>query len=95
MESYELTLVLPRKATPAKIKSATQLIEKLVKISKGKVVKTDSWVEIDLAYKVKKNESGSFLYFDLELPKESVKDIDDKLRLEESAIRYLLVKKEK
>ena len=94
MNKYELTVVLGGKATPAKKKSVQELVEKLVKTLKGKVTKFDDWEKKDLAYKIKKNESGQFLHFELELSSESVKTINDKLRLEEDIIRYLLVNKE-
>jgi small subunit ribosomal protein S6 len=95
MENYELTLVLPAKTTAAKKKSAQELIEKLVKTLKGKMLKTDDWGELKLSYKISGNESGIFLHHWLELDKQAVKDINNKLRLEEGVIRYLLVRKEK
>jgi len=94
MQSYELTIVISGKATPVKKKQAQEIVEKLVKINKGKVVKTDDWGEIPLAYKIAKNESGNFLHFHLELNPEIIKGIDNKLRLEEEVIRYLLIKKD-
>jgi small subunit ribosomal protein S6 len=94
MESYELTLVLPEKTTPAKKKSTQELVEKLIKTLKGKITKVDEWGELKLSYKIKGSESGIFLHYWLELEKQAVKEIDTKLRLEEDIIRYLLVKKE-
>jgi len=94
MESYELTLVLPEKTTPAKKKSVQDLVEKLVKTLKGQISKLDDWGELELSYKIAGNYSGVFLHYLLELEKQVVKDINAKLRLEEDVIRYLLVKKE-
>jgi len=94
MENYELTLVLPAKISPAKKKSAQELVEKLVKTLKGKIAKVDDWGELKLSYKISGNETGNFLHYWLELDKQAVKNINDKLRLEEGIIRYLLVKKE-
>lgn len=94
MENYELTLVLPAKTTTAKKKSVQELVEKLVKTLKGKLTKVDDWGELKLFYEISGNESGIFLHYWLELDKQAVKDINDKLRLEEGIIRYLLVRKE-
>jgi len=94
MNTYELTVVLPGSATPAKQKSAKELIEKLVNTFKGKIKKLDEWGKIELAYIISGNESGYFLHYILELDSDAVKQIDDKIRLEEEVIRYLLVKKE-
>jgi len=94
MEQYELTLVLPAKTTAATKRSVQELVEKLVKTLKGKITKVNDWGEIKLSYEISGNESGIFLHYWLELDKQSVKDINDKLRLEEGIIRYLLVRKE-
>lgn len=92
MQNYELTIVLPGKVTPAKKKEATKFIEDLVKTSKGTVSDQNDWGAVDLAYPIKKNTVGSFILFTVNLPKDSTKDINDKLRVQDQFIRYLLVK---
>ena len=89
--NYELTLVLPGKAK-AKEKTVKEKVEKFVESLKGKVEKFESWGEIELAYRIKKEESGIFLHFNLELEQDAVKKLDDKLRVDGEVIRYLLVK---
>ena len=92
METYELTLVLAGKATPAKKKEAVNTVETLVKVAKGEVKENKELGDKELAYPIKKNEVGTFLYFTLNLPKSSVGDIGDKLRVNEQFIRYLWIR---
>ncbi len=92
MESYELTLVLPGKTTPAKKRTLSEKIGKLVEAHKGKVKKEEDWGLKELAYKIGKNDSGVFLHFVLELEPKFAKEFAEKIRREESFIRYLLVK---
>lgn len=92
MNKYELTIVLPGEASAAKQKSAKELIGKLVNAFKGKIADTNEWGKIDLAYPIKKQRTGIFFHFNLELEPESVKQVADKLRLENEFIRHLLVK---
>lgn len=92
MQNYKLIAVLSGKPTSAKLKSFQEKIKRIVDINKGKIAGLDDWGEINFAYKIKGNVSGNFWEFRLELKPESVKAIDDKLRLENSLIRYLLVK---
>lgn len=92
MRNYELTVVLPEKATPAKAKAVTAAIEKIVKVFKGKVIKMDSWGKLDLYYPIKKNNSGVFLHFQLELEPKSADSLDQKIKLEEDITRHLLIK---
>jgi small subunit ribosomal protein S6 len=91
MDKYELTLVLSGKSK-AKEKTVKEKVEKLIKSVQGKVEKTDTWGEIELAYKIKGETSGFFVYFDLELDRSAVKALNEKLRMQEEFIRYLLVK---
>lgn len=92
MRNYELTVVLPEKATPAKAKAVTSTIEKMVKVFKGKIAKKDNWGKLDLFYPIKKNKSGVFLHFQLELEPKSADSIDKKIKLEEDIIRHLLIR---
>lgn len=95
MNGYELTLVLPGDLTPAKKKAAQEKIEKIVEVNKGKVGKLNDWGKIDLAYEIKRQSSGNFLNFDLELGSEAVKAVNDKLRVDEGVLRFLLVRTRK
>lgn len=90
---YELTIVLSEKATPAKKKAVTEMIEKMVKLFKGKVTGADDWGKIVLTYPIEKNNSGVFLHFRLELENQAPGQINQKMRLEKDIIRYLLVRK--
>lgn len=94
MQNYELTIVLPGKATAAKKKDAVSRVEKIVKANGGKVVKEDDWGVKELAYSIKKNTSGAYLYFDLELPTSAVASVNEKVKLEDDIIRHLLVRKD-
>lgn len=94
MTDYELTLVLPGGATAAKKKNIQEAIEKIVKIVGGKVGKIEDWGRKELSYKIGKNGSGIFLYYNLKLDAAAVKMLPQKLNLEENIIRYLLIKKE-
>ena len=72
--------------------------EKLVKkysdiISEsGKLLKTEKWGLLNLATKIKKNRKGIFIHFKFESKDDAVKDIEKKLSIENSVIRYLTVK---
>lgn len=95
-----MTVVLDGKATPTKKKSVTELVEKVVTISKGKVGKVEDLGTKDLAYplhgnsKIGKSATGVYLYFPLELEARSAKDVTAKLRTNEDIIRYLLIVKD-
>lgn len=94
MSNYELTVVLPGESASAKAKSFSASLEKIVAGLKGKVTEKKEWGKIELAYPIKKNKSGFFLHYNLELEPSSVKGLNDKFKLDDDIIRSLLIKSE-
>ena len=92
MKNYELTLILEGKATSAKKKAVLESVEKMVKLFKGKMDKVEDWGVKEMFHEIKKNKEGAYLHIPLELPVESVKPFDVKLKTEESILRFLIVK---
>ena len=92
MSNYELTVVLPGGASSAKKKTVSEKLERLLKSLEGRIKKTDEWGEIDLAYKIGKEDSGTFIHFNLELNGAAAMNLKDKLRSESDIIRYLLIR---
>lgn len=92
MQNYELTVVLDGKTTAAKKTAATKLIEKVIELGKGKLGEVSDWGVKDLSYQIKKSTTGAFLHMPLQIPADFVKQVDNKLKMEESIIRYLIVK---
>jgi small subunit ribosomal protein S6 len=92
MNTYELTVVYGGKLTPAKAKTFIEKTTKLIETFDGKVVGTINWGEKELAYQIKKQNTGYFVIFLIEMEALSVKNINDKLRVDEGLLRYLLIK---
>lgn len=91
---YELTIVLPGKSSQSVAKTVTTQIEEFVAKAKGKVIKSDKWGDIDLAYKIKNNITGFFLHFELDLASEVISDFDQKVLHLPNILRHLIVKKQ-
>lgn len=94
MRSYELTIVLPGGASAVKKKSLGEKIERMVKSGSGKIKSSNEWGKIDLAFKIKKETQGVFIFMELEMEAPGAKNLKNKLRLENDIIRYLLIKKD-
>lgn len=92
--NYNLTVVLPGGMTPAKKKSVRGSLEKLIPDLKGEIKKTEEIGEKDLAYVIKKTNKGYFLNFRINLDSVNVKSLLSKLQLDDTLLRYLLVKVE-
>lgn len=93
MKSYELTVILDGKATPAKAKAYQERLEKQLKLLSGKIVTFKNWGKKEFSYPINKLTSGTYLFFELELGGRQAKELAVKLRSDEDVVRHLLVLK--
>ena len=67
----------------------------LINSSSGKVVKVEEWCLLNLAHKIKKYKIGFFFHYKFEGNKETLKDLEKKIKVDGSIIRNLIVKYKK
>lgn len=90
--TYELTLILKASLDEEKRKKIAEDIKKTLG-ENGKIEKTEEWGKKTFSYPVKKEKEGYYLFMLLEAAgKEAVK-LADKLKFNESILRYLLVRR--
>jgi small subunit ribosomal protein S6 len=95
MRDYELVLVVSPVLSSEKQKDQLEKIKKTIAGLKGEVKKTEEWGKKQLAYPIRKNEMGYYFLWEIQLPEKSLEELNQKLRIEESLLRYLIVKIEK
>ena len=95
MRDYELALVVSPELTAEKQKEQLKKIKKIIAGLKGEVKKTEEWGKKQLAYPIKGNEMGYYFLWEIQLPEKSLSEFNQKLRIEERLLRYLIVKIEK
>ena len=59
---------------------------------KGNILYTESWGLRSLAYPIKKNKKAFYEFMNIELPQESVDEMNSKLNLNDNIIRYLSIR---
>ncbi len=94
MRDYELVLVIDPDLTGADQKKLVSKVKKIIEELKGKVEKTDEWGKREFVYPIKKKDLGYYFLLVMKLPSTAPTQVENKLKLEEKIIRYLLVKKE-
>ncbi|MBU1000458.1 30S ribosomal protein S6 [Patescibacteria group bacterium] len=92
MNSYYLTLVLKPNLDEKERKSLLDSIIKKLVGAAGKVTKEDLWGVRSLAYPIKKQTSGYYAHFEIQVDPKDAKDLDKSLKVEENILRYLLVR---
>ncbi len=89
-KQYELTVIMPGDTAAKTVKST---VEGIVTKSGAKIVESTDWGKKDLAYPIRKQTSGVYLFNIIEATPEQTIDLDRRLRLSEELLRYLLVTK--
>ena len=90
MRKYEIATVL-HPDLEIDIENATGKIEKIITSLGGKIDKKDNWGKRKLAYKINKQDWGIYVFYQVELDPSKVRGLDDRLRITEEVMRYLVV----
>ncbi len=69
-----------------------QKVEKILSANGGKINKTDNWGKRKLAYPIKKQDNAVYVYYEVELPAESIAKIESTLNITDEVLRYLIAK---
>jgi small subunit ribosomal protein S6 len=91
MNQYEIA-VLYHPDLEIDLEKATSRVEKIFTDNGGKVVNIDNWGKRKLAYPIKKNEHGIYLFYTLELPAQSVRKVESTLNITDEVIRFLITR---
>ena len=92
MAFYENTIIAKQDLAEKDLKSLREKYDTLIKNSSGKVIKIEEWGLLNLANKIKNYKKGFYIHFKFEGNKETLNQIDKKVKVDTSVIRYLTVK---
>ena len=95
MNYYEHTIVTRQDVSDTQLDTIREKYTKLIEKYNGKVVKTENWGLIYLAYLIKKNKKGNFIHFKLTGNGEMIKELEKNEKIDKNLLRYLTVKVKK
>ena len=90
MKEYELTVVI-HPDLEADLETPLTKVRGIIEAAGGKIAREDNWGKKKLAYAIKRQEFGVYVYMDVELPAEAPLKISDTFNITEEVLRYLLV----
>ena len=95
MAFYENTIIARQDLAEKELKSIRDKYNDLINNSSGKVLKIEEWGMINLANKIKKKKKGFYIHYKFEGEKETINEIDKKVKVDNTIIRYLTVRYKK
>ncbi|MCC7543626.1 30S ribosomal protein S6 [bacterium] len=90
MRQYEVAVVL-HPDLEIDLERATAKIETVITGLGGKIEKKDNWGKRKLAYKIKKQDWGLYVFYQVSLDPAQVQPLDNTLRITDEVMRYLVV----
>ena len=89
MKEYEL-VVLYHPDLEVDMSKTLEKVAGIISKAGGKILSEDDWGRRKLAYKINKEEFAIYRVYDLELPAEGVKAVNDALNISTEVLRFLL-----
>ena len=95
MAFYENTIEARQDLPEKDLKSIKDKYNKIINDSSGKVIKIEELGLLNLANKIKNFKKGFYIHYKFEGNKNTLNEIEKKIRVDGSVIRYLTVKYKK
>jgi len=90
--TYELTYIISDQFSEAEVLKHVAEVKKL--LPNGKLIEEKAWGKRDLAYPIKKQKAGYYFTFIFQSEPSALHSLNQKLKLQEGVLRYLIVKTE-
>ena len=95
MAYYESVLVFRQDLTEPQVKEKADKFAGIIKELGGEVKSTEFWGLKNLAYIIRKNRKAHYVLMNVEMPGESIAELERRSRIDEDVIRFLNVRVEK
>ena len=95
MAFYENTIVAKQDLAEKELKVIKDKYNELINNSSGKVVKIEEWGLLNLSRRIKNYKKGFYIHYKFEGTKDTLSEIEKKLKIDASVLRHLTVKYKK
>jgi small subunit ribosomal protein S6 len=94
MNKYELALVVSAKIEDDARAAVVAKAQDYVTRAGGVVSEVEEWGKKKLAYEIQKQSEGFYYFIQFEAPTSAPAEIESRVRIMDSVLRYLIVKQE-
>ena len=95
MAFYENTILAKQDLAEKDLKTIKDKYNEIINSSSGKVIKIEEWGLLNLANKIKNYKKDFYIHYKFEGNKNTLNEIEKKIRIDGSIIRHLVVKYKK
>lgn len=94
MRNYELVFIVHPDLDDNAFADVCNRIKGWIKDFNGTLVKEDHWGKRRMAYSINKQRDGHYMMFTMQLDSERVPELERNMRMLESVIRFMTVRKD-
>ena len=95
MSFYENTLIAKQDLPKTELGKIKEKYSEIINKNSGKVIKVEEWGLLNLARKIKRYNKGFYIHYKFEGNKKTLEEVKNKIKLDNSVIRHLIVKYKK
>ena len=92
MSLYELVFIARQEVSPVRAKELAKKVNDFIKTKGGKIKKEEYWGFKNLAYQIKKNRKGHYIFFILDATEKTIHELRLQIKLTQDIIRHLFIK---
>ena len=94
MRDYEIASILSVELDESGLAALTERIASWITAAGGEVASVDNWGRRKLAYPIKKQREGHYVFWSASLPPAAPAEIERQMRLNEDVLRFMVVRAE-
>ncbi len=91
MRRYETIYIMPADLPDADLNDAVEKFTKILAATKGVIVKLEKWGKKRLAYKIKKQGRGFYVFMDFAGGSETVRELERNLKIDDRVLKFMTV----
>ena len=95
MRNYEIMFILSTQLTDEEKQAGVAFVENILTTAGATEVKTEIWGDRKLAYPIKKKENGYYVLTKFSMDGTKLGEVESKLNISESILKYMIVRNEK
>ena len=92
MAFYENTIIAKQDIAEKDLQVIKEKYNEIINTSSGKVIKIELWGLLNLANKIKNYKKGFYIHYKFEGNNKTLEEVEKKIKVDPSIIRYLTVK---
>ena len=92
MAFYEKTIIAKQDLAVSEVENVKNKYNEIINKFSGKVLKVEEWGLLNLANRIKNYKKGFYIHYKFEGNAETLNQVEKKVKIDTSIIRYLTVK---